>query len=424
MKYIPNEKQIEELLEGSLSKPGKRLEKRLSAAPWTPRAVSRRRLVNVAVFSALTFALLVAATPQGRAFAQELLGFFTTTSQSSFPATPPIPQLVASVTFIPVETAPTAITSDLDECKSASASSSSYICQLTSAEKALGFEIKVFSKSEVEVIFGSDLPFTSIAVDSWNQSVQLIFDHLWLYEGLGDFPLAKAPWEVVPQNAIETITVDGRPAEYLAGDFIQLAGSQEYTWESKINIQRLRWKDGNRWFEIRSTGSGLEFSLPISKSDLVTLAETLVSYSQGADLLAGEASLELDQRAGFHIQHPSILPKGFQLCYADYGAGYDGPTAFLSYCDNEGTTLVIDQMLVADASPYDFNQRWGQEITVSEIKIGSISGYHFRRVDGVQGIMWETNGIRTEIVFQPSSYLDNGKRIEPAELLSIAESLR
>ena len=82
----PDEKQIEELLENSSLVPGARLDRRLANAPWTPQAVAHRRFINATVFAVLTFALLVAATPQGRALAQDIIrriGNFVVTNETS-----------------------------------------------------------------------------------------------------------------------------------------------------------------------------------------------------------------------------------------------------------------------------------------------------------------------------------------------------
>lgn len=86
MNCIPDEKQIEELFENSSLTPGARLDNRLSNAPWTPQAVARRRFINATVFAVLTFALLVAATPQGQALARDILrhiGNFVITDEAS-----------------------------------------------------------------------------------------------------------------------------------------------------------------------------------------------------------------------------------------------------------------------------------------------------------------------------------------------------
>lgn len=85
MKHIPDEKQLEEMLESIVPVETRRFEQRLSNAPWTPLAVTRHRLINAAVFAILAVALFVATTPQGHAFAQGVLQFFVRTESDIRP---------------------------------------------------------------------------------------------------------------------------------------------------------------------------------------------------------------------------------------------------------------------------------------------------------------------------------------------------
>jgi hypothetical protein len=86
MKYIPDDKQLEELLQNLLPDASQRLDARLATAPWTPRAVARQRFVKATTTALLIFILLVAVTPQGRAFAQDVvhrIGNFVITDEAS-----------------------------------------------------------------------------------------------------------------------------------------------------------------------------------------------------------------------------------------------------------------------------------------------------------------------------------------------------
>jgi hypothetical protein len=430
MNQIPDEKQIEEMLENTSLQIGNRLDRRLYNAPWTMRTVARRQLACATFLMVLILGLFAVATPPVRAFAQQFLGFFQTSSQTAF-SSPPIAQTPVSTVITSIETVTALPTNDPSQCgDTVSAVSSDYLCQLKAAEVNLGFDIRVFSKSAAEEVLKTDLNFMSLAADPSTQSVRLVFStmkgvNLWLAEGIGDFPEARIPWEIVPQTAVQTTQVGEYSAEYLVGDFVQWAGSQEFTWESNVaNTQRLRWKQGGQWFEIRSMGGGREMSDQFEQADLIFLGENLVSMSQGIELLAGNTSPGFDQRTGFHVREPSVLPKGFQLCSAGYDAGYDGPTVFLSYCDGLGNSLVVDQILVDKASPYDFTERWGEPITVTPVQIGSVTGYHALRGDGIQVVVWEEDGVRTQIVFQWDPYADAGTRIDQVGMLSIANGMK
>ncbi len=86
MNYVPDDKQIEELLQTLLPDASQRLDARLTTAPWTPRAVARRRFLNATTATLLILILLVTTTPQGRALAQAIIyriGNFVITNESS-----------------------------------------------------------------------------------------------------------------------------------------------------------------------------------------------------------------------------------------------------------------------------------------------------------------------------------------------------
>jgi hypothetical protein len=86
MKHIPNEKQIEELLESFPPTTSNRLDQHLSSAPWLIRTVDPHRTINAIAFAILTVALLITVTPQGQAFAQNIIrtiGNFVITDNAS-----------------------------------------------------------------------------------------------------------------------------------------------------------------------------------------------------------------------------------------------------------------------------------------------------------------------------------------------------
>lgn len=86
MKRIPNEKQIEELLESFPPTTSNQLDQRLSRAPWLPQPIARRRIINAIALAILTVAILITVTPQGQAFAQSIIrtiGNFVITDKAS-----------------------------------------------------------------------------------------------------------------------------------------------------------------------------------------------------------------------------------------------------------------------------------------------------------------------------------------------------
>src|SRR5687768_6565898 len=84
MNHIPDEKQIEKLLEQVAPHTGACLESRLVSAPWTERAMHRRHSVYAIALAIIALTLIFAVTPQGNAVAQDVLLFFTRTESDSY----------------------------------------------------------------------------------------------------------------------------------------------------------------------------------------------------------------------------------------------------------------------------------------------------------------------------------------------------
>ena len=252
MNNIPDEKQIEHLLETSALTPTSRLDQSLSNAPWTPRAAARRRVINTAVAAALIMALVALVTPQGRAFAQSIIRFFTPAQATSFPL-PPQPG--------PAET---------DSPDSDKPNTLMVFSSLAEAESAAGFDAVEFAISPEGYLF------RNIEV---NPALGLIVVHydaiggeLVLAQSLSGFP--SSSWSEVPPGAIEKVEVGGNEGEYAQGMFVVYPNASSATWEPDSPVFRLRWKDGDRWFSLEKMGDvgPVEW---LNKEAMITLAESL-----------------------------------------------------------------------------------------------------------------------------------------------------
>jgi hypothetical protein len=148
MKHVPDEQQMEKLLENLLPDSSQRLEARLSIAPWTPRAVARHRLINISVVTVLLFALFVTVLPQGRAFAQRIFLFFRTTEEKSFsipteqvyslpPTETPVPTYILPLEAVEPVT-PTRTPQAPDRSCTSPEAQSGYFCQIKSVEAQAG----------------------------------------------------------------------------------------------------------------------------------------------------------------------------------------------------------------------------------------------------------------------------------------------
>jgi hypothetical protein len=211
---------------------------------------------------------LIAMTPPGQALAQQVLKFFQPAPQLSYP----VPAVDQQQT---IESTPTQITalacpqSEIVE---------KYACDLTYAEKQLGFPIKALP-------ILPDLPYSGLDIDIDRGIVHLYYGPeatLWIVQGKGDYPQSIGSvddhWNEVPENAVQVVTVNGQPAEYVEGGFAQLPdSSNKYTWLSELPMARLRWKDGDYWYQITRPGTPeLLKNLLGSRDALIKLGERLL----------------------------------------------------------------------------------------------------------------------------------------------------
>jgi hypothetical protein len=134
-------------------------------------------------------------------------------------------------------------------------------------------------------------------------------------------------------------------------------------------------------------------------------------------------SLNLDQRAGFDIRELSMVPDGFRLLAAGYDDYVDTEVSLL-YRNGVGNDLSLIQVLSANAAPYTLAERFGENITITPVQVGSASGSYVVRDDGLQAVAWEVDGIRIELTYGWDPYADTGQRLDQQDMLRIAGSLK
>jgi hypothetical protein len=254
MNHIPDEKQIEELLEQAAPNTTGRLEKRLSSAPWSTRAVNRRRYLQMSSLVVLTVSLIFAATPQGFALAQEVLLFFTRTESDSYYSP------VSDLTF--EETTPFH-----QEC----GISIHPLCSVEQVRSKVDFEVKELSILPDGMYFegatgGPDfieLAYLHEDIDRLGGELSVGVEATGRPSDVGTGIAAKSA-------PIERVQIGDLPGEYYTGGLFQ----DEYgnvTWRPDEPISTLRWEDNG------STYTLIYYSTryPLGKEDLVRLAESM-----------------------------------------------------------------------------------------------------------------------------------------------------
>jgi len=338
---IPNEEQIEALLSEVRLEPGAKLERRLRSAPWTPQAAARRRGVAVLSIALLALALLMAGTPLGRAWAEQFFHFFPTATSNSFPLSTQEMEMAAvpgqSVQPIfDVKIAPVSPWASrnliggqamitpvpLAGCDDPILAYQ-FACQAANAEALAGFQAKHLPGDTNDWFFKGAWGIQETQ-EIWfsYQAVSFLGTHanLTISQGVGDFP-AEDKWSAVPESAIKSVHVGDYPAEYVQGGFVVFSGTTAAVWSSDDLSQRLRWKEGQRWFEIDEENA---YWLKPGVADLVALAKSMTyergAYQQRVNPNDMTSFKDAETVTGFDLLEPGLLPEDFHLANLRYDA--------------------------------------------------------------------------------------------------------
>ena len=256
MKPVPDEKQIEDLLEHAAPRITGRLEKQLASAPWTTRVVNRRRSIQATALAVLLVTMVFAASPQGYAVAQDVLQFFIRTNSDSYY------EPVSDLTF--EETTPFH-----QECGIPIHPT----CSVEQIRSMVDFEVK-----ELGTLPG-DLYF--VGATGGPDSVGLHYEYPdRLVGGIGILVEATgrpAPGSlhIVPPSAyVEKVKVGNLPAEYYRGILFQDENGN-VTWQPNDPTVTLRWADGGSTYTLFYFFQNQED--PLTKEELIAVAESMTT---------------------------------------------------------------------------------------------------------------------------------------------------
>src|SRR5215216_6416038 len=243
MSSTSNEHQVEELLADLPPEPSPQLKQRLVSAPWTTHGIKRRQTLTVIYLTVTLLVGLIGFTPQGRAFAQSIIKFFTTTDKDSIQLSDeevnwyytPVPTRALSLVNV------TPLPTSLDDC---SALSSRYECEIRKIERQLSIDLKEFSTPPPGWRFTTVDSYTAAVATYTGTMIDISYKtsggYLDLMQGNGDFP----PDQEVLASAVERVQIGQYYGEYVNGGFWLRNGDKNITWTSEGTDQRIRWKEG------------------------------------------------------------------------------------------------------------------------------------------------------------------------------------
>jgi hypothetical protein len=423
------ENKIEELFMAIQPIPGEQFHKKMAQAPWRKHSsVIRNHQVRAVLVMIVVVIAILIATPQGRAWAQEVVRFFTringTTAQLSEEGIHWMDELGTEYelplvpVFIPNVPAEMRAISGCETPQKAE----SYDCQVALAESRLGFDLKELPEKPVDW----DFKFLSFELDSHTVRIsydldfsQTSYSHLVLMQGTGDFPgFGNNPWEAVPADKIESVSIGIYKGEYVKGRFSLRPGNDVLTW-SDGEEHRLVWSEGTGWYLIEFWPN-LNLTHMMGREELIHLAESLVDSpvetieDLNPDLLLSIADAE--KISGLDLKAPTLLPMDMDFSHARYSS--NDQKVQLVYGMNEELTIRAWKGV-----PVDFKKPLGQyEFTCESVNIrGDDAYYCARETPSARSFLWwHQDGLNYQMDYEQLL----GGRVDREKMILIAESMQ
>jgi hypothetical protein len=270
MEHTPDEKLLEEQLNNLQPSPSPRFYRRMARAAWTPAAISRRRAYVVTGLTLMFAAALLVFTPQGRAWAQEVLHFF---SRAESDVLPLLPEQMTAIARYYEETS-TPIVETVTPNPEAG-----FVFNLSVAEagQQAGFDVMV--PTWVPGI----LSFVGASYQPEHNIVRLFYQHNQ-YPDIGNgLVLREERFKTIDDcklcgvvgasEPIETVTIGGTTGEYITG--VWIFTDKGPVWESTPYLKTLRWQANGLAFELIYMGIP-DVENGVTKADMITIAESMM----------------------------------------------------------------------------------------------------------------------------------------------------
>lgn len=258
----------------------------------------------------LTFllAVIMIATPQGRAFAQSVLRFFTRSGSNVMQ----LPELDASLETQDNQTMqPEAY---VDAGASVCGSPLLPTCNLSEAQKSLDFEILLPGELPQGLQFTGAALVKNGVVVKYEGSQGII-----LLAQTQPEPQEISIWTIARDATVEPATINNQPAEFIQGGWAGLGINEEgsMVWDSQLPTRTLRWKNGDTQLTlVNFPASSAQGAQGMNLAQMTALAERIAPTDdtlEGYDLSNGITLAEAEEQAGFDFIQPAWLPDNFNL---------------------------------------------------------------------------------------------------------------
>ena len=411
----------------------------------------RMALIVVAVIVSI---IILFSTPQGQAFAQSILQFFTRTQGDTIPAptSPPMKLVHPGETTRTPLPSPTGFTF-ADDCGNLPVLK----CSIEQIRSKVDFTIKELGTIPVGLYF--------IGATGGPQMVVIVYNSA---DNSGAVSLIEQPWTGSPEQTawqigasavVETVQVGNVTGEYVKGSYIYTPGDANEVWNPDLDYHSLHWAEDGIFFQMSASGE------KAGKAGLIALAESLTTRLVSAglspmptatpdmekpDIFQTLTIVEAEKQAGFDILEANLLPEHLLLQGATYEEQdkvvhvfYQSKSAHSQglmnglYLNEQVAPNPADcklcGILVGDNTAMDqdrFHMIVSPKANLETVRIGETTGQY---VEGhwigsdCCGWVWTAEDIKTlrwwkdGMAFELSEL---GTGIKEADLIAIAESIK
>jgi hypothetical protein len=346
------------------------------------------------IFALVTVALI---TPRGRAFAQNVLQFFTRAERNSFPV--PVQDTVPDdATALPL--APS-------------------LMNIEEAEAQARFDL-------------AELPFVpegfrylGAGWQDWS-SIAIQYEAV---NGGGALTLtqskvgySQSEWAEVPAEAIVPVKINDLTGEFVQGTFIVRPGESTATWNPSVPMLRVRWVKDGIFFQLTKFGD-VESIEYLDQAGMIALAESVTTNP--FPLVVKDAEVQ----AGFDVLEPSRLPAGMTFL----GSSFDPVSKLVSLSFGYSETdrrILIKQQPVNFTDTCDLCGVVGASASVESVQIGDAAGEYARGVWELteNGPVWRDDPYLTTIRWQRDGMafelISLGIEVGKEEFLAMSASMK
>jgi len=377
-----------------------------------------RRLQRVA-FTMLTIVVLMAIaliTPQGRAFAQDILKFFKRADSNVMPLSPD--QIVPSEESASVPTA----------------APPAPLMTISDAYQVVNFGFWVPELPEGFELLGARASATSISLEYEAQGGG---GALIINESSHGF--IESEWDRAPAEAISQVRIGDIDAELVQGTFVVYPGETVARWNPDAAILRLRWTFDGLWFEMTKLGN-VESIEYLNRDAMLELAERMIKGPFTLDVSEAEVL------AGYDVLEPAWLSpvlffEGAAFEPKDWNNPPDAVLTSYYFSSGEVGPGLASNGIVITQQPLDSVEGCtlgtgclvGAGASVETVQVGGMTGEYvigvweadnagnwiWRHDPYLQRLRWQKGDMAFEIL-----YMGPPEQVVKADLIAIAESMR